>query len=218
MSEPDRHVRTQIVWPADPDRSILALAALHTETEENARLAKLATGAGLLAPTLAILALPMAAVSGGSGAVILSVWLLLVLISATGVWTAYRLTVAPPISPARLREFAHGLGGLLFFCGFSWGTAAFLLNMSDMNLSVTLIRLIAPAMTIVILLPEWEAAAAFLIPDVAMSAFACAAKPVAGSMLDAAAVVIAGLMLFLLARVCYIRRRSAIPAMIAGRT
>lgn len=197
--------------------SLVALTALHEETEENARLAALLTGSNRLAVVLGCLSLPTAFLFGQNGMSHAVLWLALVFIAAVTMFFAHRLTVAPAVFGERMRAFGRELGGILLFNGFSWGSGAFLLSAQNASIVTALSVIVMAALTLIFFLRECEAIFAFLLPCVALVAFASILHPMAEGTLGAGLALVTGGALCILGRLRQLRwtRMLDSPAMLS---
>jgi hypothetical protein len=110
-----------------PRAGLAQLAMLHDEARETAMLANLLARAPYAAFALAGMALVTATLSfAQSSKPALIAWLVLVAAGAGAVARAYAYTIKAPFERVPLRAFSRDLSATLFYCGFAWGTGAFL--------------------------------------------------------------------------------------------
>jgi hypothetical protein len=176
------------------------LAALHAEAEETARLANLLGRSLPVAIAFAAMAALVLAF-GGSGLAPSLAWAAFMLVASGAAALAYRRTISQPFAHAALKSFSQDFHAILVFAGFAWGAGAFLAIPAAAPPGTAMLFATGASVLLAVLLREREALFLFLAPTAALTAFACVLRPLPGSVLEAALVLlgcgaVAGAVLF----------------------
>jgi hypothetical protein len=167
-----------------------ALARMHHEAVETARLANLlgrSLQAAIGLPILAALAVSMA---GGAGVPSTTAWAILVAVASLSIARAYGMAINQPFERPVLRAFAKDLDACLMYAGFAWGAGAFLALGAGASPLTALLFAGVPTAGVAILLRDRLPVLLFLAPVAALTAFACVLRPFADGALAAGLVLI----------------------------
>jgi hypothetical protein len=184
------HVALQIAQPLETRSPIARLAELHAEAQETARLANLLGRSVHAAAALVVMGIGTMALTGAVTAENLT-WLVFVLIGAAAIARSWRQTMHQPFERAALKSFSHDLDAIMAFAGTAWGAGAFLALPAGANIGAVLLFAAGGSAVVAVLLREHKSSLHFLAPVTALTSFACVLRPLPGSALGAALVLIA---------------------------
>jgi len=170
---------------------LAALARMHHEAVETARLANLLGRSLPVAIGLPILAALTVFLAGGTGVPRTTAWGILVAVASLAVARAYAQAINQPFERAVLRAFAQDLSACLLYAGFAWGAGAFLAVGSSASTATILLFAAVPTAGIAILLRDRMPVLLFLAPVAALTSFACVLRPFAHGALMAGLVLVA---------------------------
>jgi len=174
-----------------PANAIVKLALLHAEAEETARLANLlgrSLHAAIALPVLAFLTLGF---TDGISLTRATVWFAFVAVGSLAILRCYTHAIGQPFQRPALKAFAKELSPILLYAGFAWGAGAFLALPAGTNMFAATLFVAGPAIALVALLRERDAAYLFLAPSALLSAFASVLTPFAGGALTAGMIIVA---------------------------
>jgi len=169
---------------------IARLAALHAEAKDTARLANLLGRSIHAAIALIVMGVVALAFAGALSAESM-IWSGFVLIAATAIGLAWRRAIRQPFERAALKSFSQDLDAIMAFAGTAWGAGAFLALPASATIVTIPLFAAGGAAVIALLLRESESSLHFLAPTAALASFACVLRPLPGSALAAALVLIA---------------------------
>ena len=183
-------VQSQPAVTPEARSPVARLAALHAEAKDTARLANLLGRSIHAAAALVTMGAAALALAGALTAESM-VWSAFVLVGAVAVGLAWHRTIKQPFERAALKSFSQDLDASMAFAGTAWGAGTFLaLPIGADNAAILLFSAGACAV-IALLLREYESTLHFLAPTAALASFACVLRPLPGSVLAAALVLIA---------------------------
>jgi hypothetical protein len=169
------------------------LSQLHDEAAKTALLANLLGRAPYAAAALASAAIVTATlVASSAPAAELGTWLVVVAAGIGAAARAYAKAIRAPFELATLQGFARDLSATLVYAGFAFGAGAILVLPSTVSLLALLAFGAGTSALIGTLLRVRDMTLCFLIPAVALSAFAAILRPFQGGVTDVAAMLIAG--------------------------
>jgi len=169
---------------------LVRLAVLHAEARDTARLANL-LGRSIHAAVALVAMAAATIVFTGALTTEATVWLGFVLVAVGAIALAYRRTIQRPFERAALKSFSQDLDAIMAFAGTSWGVGAFLALPAGSSLAGPILFSAGACTIVAALLREYESSLHFLAPTAALSSFACVLRPLHGSTLAAALVLIA---------------------------
>ena len=170
---------------------LLALARMHHEAVETARLANLLGRSLPVAIGLPVLAALTIFLAGGTGVPRTTAWAILVAVASLAVARAYAQAMHQPFERAVLRAFAQDLNACLLYAGCAWGAGAFLGLGSGDSIAAILLFAAVPTAGIAALLRDRMPVLLFLAPVAALTSFACVLRPFAHGALSAGLVLVA---------------------------
>ncbi len=194
-------------WPGDDTRTkmpacaphpdlnglspIAKLAALHAETRLTMHLVNL-VGRSLVATGALMLIAGFTLFAGMESPSACLTWAgLLALGMVSAVWN-YRAASAAPFERESLEIHAHNLPPIALYCGFAWGTGAYLALPADTSLIGCAFFVAAPALAMAALLRDIRSVLAFVAPLLVLSSFAALLRPFPDGALAAAIMLITG--------------------------
>jgi hypothetical protein len=192
MAIAERASQTERVQPATAPElrnPIARLAALHAEAKETSRLANLLGRSIHTAVALVVIAVA-ALVWAGAPVAESMVWLGFVFAGAAVIALTWRRAMRQPFERAALKSFSQDLDAIMAFAGTAWGAGAFLVLPASAGVVAILLFSAGACAVIALLLREYESALHFLAPTAALASFACVLRPLPGSALAAALVLI----------------------------
>jgi hypothetical protein len=208
-------VREPLLERAAQESPLAALARMHHEAAENARLANLLGRALPAAIGLPIFAALAVLGAGGAGVPSTIAWAILIAVASLSIARAYASAINQPFERAVLRAFAQDLNACLLYAGFAWGAGAFLALGSGASAVAILSFAGVPTAGIALMLRDRMPALVFLAPVAALTAFACVLRPFAHGALAAGLVLIvcAAVAAIAIAAARYVaaRRESELP-------
>jgi hypothetical protein len=167
------------------------LSQLHDEAAKTALLANLLGRTPYAAAALAASAVVTAVLSGAPAAE-LGTWLVLVAAGVGAAVRAYTKAIRAPFELATLQGFARDLSATLVYSGFAFGAGAILV----LPVNVSLLTLVAfgagTSAALGAFLRVGDMTLCFLVPAIALSAFAAVLRPFQGGVTDMAAMLIVG--------------------------
>lgn len=196
MAEPARPLLADIALAkpvlesAASEGPLGALARMHHEAVETARLANLlgrSLQAAIGLPILAALAVFMA---GGAGVPSTTAWAILIAVASLSIARAYASAINRPFERAVLRAFAKDINACLLYAGFAWGAGAFLALGPATTPLVAMAFAGIPTAGVAFLLRDRMPVLLFLAPVAALTAFACVLRSFAEGTLAAGLVLI----------------------------
>jgi hypothetical protein len=165
------------------------LSQLHDEAAETALLANLLGRAPYATATLAVTA---GIVASKAPIAELATWLVLVAAGIGAAVRAYTKAIRSPFELATLQGFARDLSATLVFAGFAFGAGAILVLPANVGLLTLLAFGVGTPAALGAFLRVRDMALCFLVPAVALSAFAAILRPFRGGVTDMAAMLVAG--------------------------
>jgi hypothetical protein len=170
------------------------LSQLHDEAAKTALLANLLgrapyAGAALVSATVVSALL----VTSTAPAAELVTWLVLVAAGFGAAARAYAKAIRAPFELATLQGFARDLSATLVYAGFAFGAGAILVLPANTSLPALLAFGAGTSALVGAFLRVRDMALCFLIPAVALSAFAAILRPFQGGVTDMAAMLVAGM-------------------------
>jgi hypothetical protein len=172
------------------DGPLAALARMHHEAVETARLANLLGRSLQAAIGLPILAGLAVFTAGGAGVASTTAWAILIAVASLSIARAYATAINQPFERAVLRAFAQDLNACLLYAGFAWGAGAFLALGSGASALAILLFAGVPTVGVAILLRDRMPVLLFLAPVAALTSFACVIRPFAHGALAAGLVLV----------------------------
>jgi hypothetical protein len=188
-SQPER-VQPQKAEASNTRGPLAWLAALHAEARETARLANLLGRSIHVAAALIAMGAATLSFAGALTAENV-VWSGFVLVAVGAIALAFRRTIRQPFERATLKSFSQDLDAIMAFAGTAWGAGAFLAVPVDADFAAPILFSAGACAIIAVLLREYESTLHFLAPTAALASFACVLRPLPGSALAAALVLIA---------------------------
>ena len=176
---------------AAKDGPLAALARMHHEAVETARLANLLGRSLQVAIGIPVLAGVAVFLAGGAGVPSTTAWAILIAVASLSIARAYASAINRPFERPVLRAFAQDLNACLLYAGFAWGAGAFLALGTDASPATLLLFAGVPTACIAILLRERLATLLFLAPVAGLTAFAGVLRPFAHGALAAGLVLLA---------------------------
>ena len=169
------------------------LSQLHDEAAKTALLANLLGRAPAAGAALAAAAVVSAVlVASTAPAAELGTWLVLVAAGIGAGARAYAKAIRAPFELATLQGFARDLSATLVYAGFAFGAGAILVLPANISLMALLAFGAGTSALIGASLRVRDMTLCFLVPAVALSAFAAVLRPFQGGVTDMAAMLIAG--------------------------
>jgi hypothetical protein len=195
MAVAERASRSEAVQPrnaeaSDPRSLVARLAALHAEAKETARLANLLGRSIHVAAALVAMGGATLLFAGILTAENL-VWSGFMLVAVGVIAIAFRRTIKRPFERAALKSFSQDFDAIMAFGGTAWGAGAFLALPADTSFAAPILFSAGAGAIIAVLLREYETTLHFLAPVAALASYACVLRPLPGSALAAALVLIA---------------------------
>jgi len=169
---------------------LAALARMHHEAIETARLANLLGRSLQAAIGLPILAAIAVFTAGGAGVPSTTAWAILIAVAALSIARAYASAINQPFERAVLRAFAKDINACLLYAGFAWGAGAFLALGAGASPVVVLLFAGIPTAGVALLLRDRLPVLLFLAPVAALTSFACVLRSFADGALAAGLVLI----------------------------
>jgi hypothetical protein len=169
------------------------LSQLHDEAAETALLANLLGRAPYATATLALAVAVTAGIVASKAPIAeLATWLVLVAAGIGAAVRAYTKAIRSPFELATLQGFARDLSATLVFAGFAFGAGAILVLPANVGLLTLLAFGVGTPAALGAFLRVRDMALCFLVPAVALSAFAAILRPFQGGVTDMAAMLVAG--------------------------
>lgn len=176
---------------AATESPLIALARMHHEAVETARLANLLGRSLQAAIGLPVLAGLAVFTAGGAGVPSTTAWAILIAVASLSIARAYASAINQPFERAVLRAFAKDINACLLYAGFAWGAGAFLALGAGASPLTVLLFAGVPTAGVAILLRDRLPVLLFLSPVAALTSFACVLRPFADGSLAAGLVLIA---------------------------
>lgn len=172
---------------------LVRLSELHDEAARTAHLANLVGRApyvmsAFATATILTTAMVVAAAPGAQ----LAMWFVLVFVGLGAAVRAYSKAIRAPFELPVLQDFARDLAATLVYAGFAWGAGAMLVLPPGASLVALLLFGAGVPALVAGCLGVRDMALCFLVPAVALAAFAALLRPIGGGLLDMAALLIAG--------------------------
>ena len=169
------------------------LSQLHDEATKTAILANLLGRAPYAIAALAAAAVVTAALVASTAPVAeLIIWLVLVAAGIGAAVRAYGNAIRAPFELSTLQGFARDLSAMLVYAGFAFGAGAILVLPANVGLLGLLAFGAGTSALIGAFLRVRDMTLCFLVPAVALSAFAALLRPFEGGVTDMAAMLVVG--------------------------
>lgn len=175
-----------------PRERITRLVELHGQAAETAGIARLVERATYAVLALGLGASVVAAQWDGALGPILA-WLILMGAGLLAAFHAYDDSATQPLDLAHVRPLGRVVSAIMLYTGLAWGAASFLLLPGDASLQLLLVLSAGASALIHLMLRAPTAGTCFLIPATLLPAMAVLVRPAQPRLLDAAAIIAAGL-------------------------